>query len=86
MPSTTIHFPGRLLEELDTAAKERGMSRKRYVIEACRQALDKEEGRWPNGFFTQDLSDDDLSLLREAAEEMERSIYSHWHNRGAPLL
>jgi predicted transcriptional regulator len=86
MPSTTIHFPDEILRRLDEAAGEHGISRNRYVLEACKEALDREEGHWPEGFFDSELSDEDQSLLHEGAAEMEEAIYSYRRNRGAPLL
>lgn len=86
MGSTTIHFPERLLKEIDAAAKNHGMSRNKYVLRACEAELSKEEGTWAEDFFDSQLTREDLQILDEAVGEMEREIYSHRQNRGAPLL
>ena len=86
MPSTTIHFPEKILKRLDEAAREHGMSRNRYVLKACEEALVRDEGKWPEGFFSADMKEEDLSILRKATMKMDHEIYSHGRNRGAPLL
>ena len=86
MASTTIHFPDNLLSKIDQAAKRHNISRNKYFLKACEEALEKEEGEWPEKFFTPNLSDKDLLLLREGTKELESEIYSHRHNTGAPIL
>ncbi len=86
MPSTTIHFPEKILKKLDEAARDHGISRNRYVLHACEKALEKEEGHWPSGFFKLDIDEEDQTLLRSATQEMEREIYANRRNRGAPIL
>lgn len=86
MGSTTIHFPEKLLKEIDNAAKNHGMSRNKYVLRACEAELSKEEGTWPEDFFNSQLTREDRQILDEAVAEMESEIYSHRRNRGAPLL
>jgi len=86
MPSTTIHFPEEILSKVDTAARRHGLSRNKYFLKACQDALEKEEGEWPDDFFTFKLDEEDILLLREASKEAENSIYTNRLNRGAPLL
>ena len=86
MPSTTIHFPDELLVDIDRAAQDRGMSRNRFVNEACKAELDREAGEWPENFFSTGLNEDDGQVLRDAVFEMERVVYNNRRNRGAPLL
>ncbi len=86
MPSTTIHFPEEILSKIDTAACNRGVSRNKYFLKACEEALEKEDGEWPEDFFTLKMNDEDVLLLRESSKEAENSIYTHRLNRGAPLL
>ncbi|MCK5673306.1 MAG: hypothetical protein KAH95_08005 [Spirochaetales bacterium] len=86
MPSTTIHFPEKILSELDTAARKHGVSRNKYFLIACEAALEKEAGEWPEDFFNLDLSKEDLQLLRESSREVESSILANRFNRGAPVL
>lgn len=86
MPSTTIHFPKEILAKIDTAAHKHGISRNKYFLNACKEALEKEEGEWPEDFFVLGLNDEDMFLLRESSKEAESSIYANRLNRGAPLL
>lgn len=86
MPSTTIHFPDETLEKIDAVASRRGMSRNRFVIEACEEAVAEDAGEWPAGFFELDLSEDDLRLLRTAGRELEEAVMQNRRNRGAPIL
>jgi ABC-type branched-subunit amino acid transport system ATPase component len=37
--STTFHIPDTLLREIDRAARRMGLSRNRFVIQACGEAL-----------------------------------------------
>jgi predicted transcriptional regulator len=86
MGTTTIHFPDELLADLDRAAARREVSRNRYVLEACRSALSKDAGAWPERFFECDLSSEDRDLLVTAAEKLECEVYSRRRNRGVPVL
>ena len=86
MGTTTIHVPDNLLADIDHAASSSGMSRNRFVIEACREAVHRFGGEWPDGFFTIPGSSSDHELLAEATRDMEREIESARRNRGAPTL
>ena len=76
MPSTTVHIPDQLLSKMDQIVKEKGVSRNRFIIQACEQAIVNNAGEWPEDFFEPDLSRDDLKLLREGVAEMEEAIIS----------
>jgi hypothetical protein len=86
MPSTTIHFPPDILTEIDRAARKIGVSRNKFVLKACEDVLSRFAGEWPKGFFETPSIEEDLLLLREAAEEMETGIYANRKNRGAIIL
>ena len=86
MPSTTIHFPEEILFRIDTSAQRKGISRNKFFLKACEDALEKEDGEWPEDFFTPNLDDADILLLKESSKELEKGIYSHRHNRGVSLL
>ena len=86
MPSTTVHFPPPLLDRIDAIARRRGVSRNKFVIGACREAVAKDAGAWPEGFFDPALTADERALLRAAGTDMEQSILSARRNRGAALL
>ena len=86
MPSTTIHFPDETLERIDAVARRRGVSRNRFVIEACEEAVAEDAGEWPPGFFDLDLSDEDRRLLQTAGKELEAAAMQNRRNRGAPIL
>jgi hypothetical protein len=81
MPSTTVHIPDWLLSEIDQTVKEKGISRNRFIIQACEQALNNIAGQWPEGFFEPELNQEDLRLLREGVLEMEEAIISMRKNR-----
>jgi hypothetical protein len=81
MPSTTVHIPDRLLAELDAVVKDKGISRNRFIVEACRNALENEAGRWPDDFFETDIEATDLNLMREGVDEMEHAIIKSRRNR-----
>jgi len=81
MPSTTVHIPDKLLAELDNAVKHKGISRNRFIMEACKIALENDAGQWPGDFFETDLGEEDLNLLREGADEMITAIGRMRRNR-----
>lgn len=86
VPSTTIHVPPDLLREVDVAARRQGISRNKFVLAACRDALKRDQGVWPEGFFEMELTPDDAALLQDASREMEEAIHAKRRSRGAPLL
>ena len=81
MPSTTVHIPDKLLSKMDQIVKEKGISRNRFIIQACEQALNNDAGQWPEDFFEPGLSDEKLRLLREGVAEMEEAIMNMRRNR-----
>lgn len=83
MPSTTFHFPPPLLERVDAIARRRGVSRNKFVIGACQEAITRDAGAWPQGFFAPALTADELALLRAAGAGLEQSALSARRNRGA---
>lgn len=81
MPSTSVHFPPPLLECLNRIAAERGISRNRVIVEACRRTAE-ERSRWPDGFFRNDhLSADDLELLQRGGDDWLDAIVSARRSR-----
>jgi hypothetical protein len=82
----TIHFPEEVLRRVDAVAQRRGISRNRFVIQACEQAVAGDAGQWPEGFFELALATDDQDLLNQAVTEMEAAVMRSRSNRGAPLL
>jgi len=86
VPSTAVHFPAEILQRIDAVARRRGISRNRFVIQACESAVASDSGEWPEGFFTTELEAADRALLDEATQEMERAILQARRNRGTPLL
>jgi hypothetical protein len=86
MPSTTVHIPDQLLSRIDKAVKEKKISRNRFIIQACEEALDHMGGEWPKGFFEPLSEEEDLHLLQEATVEMEKIIFAKRKNRSRALL
>jgi len=83
MPSTTIHINDGLLVKIDQLVKEKGISRNRFIIQACEMALNDHAGKWPDNFFKTELNRNDLKLLREAVSEMEEGIMGLRQNRAS---
>ena len=81
MPSTTVHLPDPLLKKIDQIVNEIGISRNRFIIQACEEALQNSAGRWPEDFFEPDLSAANLRLLKEGVAEMEAAILRMRKNR-----
>ena len=81
MPSTTVHLPDPLLERIDRVVKDKNMSRNRFIVQACEQALQNLLGHWPKGFFEPDLDERDRRLLRDGVREMQQAILSRRTNR-----
>ncbi len=81
MPSTTVHIPDPLLSQMNRIVKEKGISRNRFIIQACEQAVINNAGEWPEDFFEPDISGKDLRLLREGVAELEEAIISMRKNR-----
>ncbi|MBN1837360.1 MAG: hypothetical protein JW820_16010 [Spirochaetales bacterium] len=86
MPTTTVHLPGELLQKMDAAARRRGISRNRFVVEACEEAVAADAGQWPEDLFELGLSGEDQALLEQASAELERAVLENRRNRGASLL
>ena len=84
MPSTTVHFPEDILKQIDRAAGNLNISRNRFVIEACKEAVAKDLGLWPDDFFS--VTSSESKALDDAVLEMERIVRRNRKNRGAPLL
>ena len=81
MPSTTVHIPDSLLAKIDKIVKEQSISRNRFIINACEEALKNNAGQWPQDFFESDLSAANLRLLKEGVAEMEDAIMKMRKNR-----
>jgi hypothetical protein len=86
MASTTFHIPDHLLREIDRAARSRGVSRNKFVLQACGEALAREAGAWPQDFFEPSLDPDDENVLAQATRELEREVRARRTNRGAVAL
>ena len=81
MPSTTVHIPDELLSKINRVVKEKDISRNRFIIQACEEALNNIAGEWPEGFFDTDLSEEDFKILSEGVLEMEKAIIDKRKNR-----
>jgi hypothetical protein len=86
VPSTTFHVPDDLLVDIDRAARARGQSRNRFVLQACREALARKAGEWPRDFFAPLADPEDERLLADAGKELEAVVLAHRRNRGAVAL
>ena len=82
MASTTFHIPDEILHEIDRAARGKGMSRNRFVLQACNEALARQAGEWPSGFFESAYSVEEERLLSEAAWDLERGVLARRGSRG----
>jgi hypothetical protein len=86
MATTTIHVPEELLADIDRAAEAAGISRNRFVIQACRDAMERHGGDWPAKFFQDDLPASDKELINEGTRDLEREIRAARRSRGAVAL
>ena len=86
MPSKSFYIPDDLLRDIDRAARTRGQSRNRFVLQACREALARKAGEWPRDFFAPLADPEDERLLAEAGKELEAVVLAHRRNRGAVAL
>ena len=86
VPSTTFHVPDDLLVEIDRAARTRGQSRNKFVLQACREALARKGGDWPKDFFAPLAAPEAERPLAEAGMELETAVLAHRRNRGAVAL
>ena len=86
MPTTTVHLPDQLLQRIDAVSRRRGISRNRFVIKACEEALTSDAGQWPEDLFDPDLSAEERTLLEEASVELEQAVLGSRRNRGPTLL
>jgi predicted transcriptional regulator len=86
MPYTTVHIPDKLLSKMDQIVKKKGISRNRFIVQACEQALNNDAGQWPKDFFDPGLSGEQLELLREGVAEMEEAIINMRRNRMVVVL
>lgn len=84
MPSTSVHFPDFLIEELDRFATERGVSRNRLIVEACRATL-RQHQEWPEDFFDDSrFLPRDLEDLRRSAADFDEKLVQSRRDRDAP--
>jgi Arc/MetJ-type ribon-helix-helix transcriptional regulator len=81
MPSTTVHLPEALLTKIDQIVNDIGISRNRFIIQACEEALNNIAGQWPEDFFDPELGSANLKLLKEGVAEMEEAILRMRKNR-----
>ncbi len=85
MATTSVHVPADLLEALDEAARERGVSRNRLIVEACRREV-RRRREWPEGFFDDErLDPEDLAELRNAGDLADGILEARRSRREAPL-
>ena len=84
MPNTSVYFPVGMLDDLDQAAGERGVSRNRLIVDSCRQAL-RSRRQWPDGFFSNvHRTPEELRELQESADEFARALSEARRSRRAP--
>lgn len=84
MPSTSVHFPSSILENLDCLAAESGVSRNRLIVDACRAVLQRRR-TWPEGLFDETrLDPGELEDLRAGAEDFENSLLKARRSRHQP--
>jgi len=83
--STTVHLSPTLLQSVDRRAREVGVSRNRYIIQALQRALETDT-RWSSSFvkaLNAARADGDG---RRAIEEMAAQISSNRTRKAPPLL
>jgi len=75
MPSTTVHIPDKLLSKMDRIVKKKGISRNRFIVQACEQELNNDAGQWPKDFFDPGLSKEQLKLPYRCIKNMPKIYY-----------
>lgn len=86
MPSTSAHFPETLLEALDHLALEKGVSRNRLIVEACRELVEKRRG-WPDDFFDPTrFAVEDLEDLQASAKDFATDLLATRRSRDVSPL
>ena len=84
MANTSVHFPEGVLDELDRLAEDRGVSRNRVIVDACREAL-RARRQWPAGFFSNaHRTAAELRELQGGAEEFARTLAAGRRGRREP--
>ena len=63
-----------------------GMSRNRFVLKACGDALARHAGEWPRGFFDSPEAPGDREILFEATRALEKDVVEMRMNRGSEIL
>jgi hypothetical protein len=82
--NTSVHFPEGVLDELDRLAQDRGVSRNRVIVDACREAL-RARRQWPAGFFSNThRTAAELRELQSDAEEFAQALAAGRRSRRAP--
>ena len=82
MATTSVHLPPELLEALDRAAAESGLSRNRLIVESCRAALQRRQRAWPEGFFSnKGYPEEDLAELRSGEPDFLAGIFEGRRSR-----
>ena len=84
MENTSVHFPQKMLDELDRLAAERGVSRNRVIVDSCRQALGTRR-QWPDGFFSNEhRTAGALREIQKGAAAFARTLAAARRNRRTP--
>jgi hypothetical protein len=82
--NTSVHFPEGVLDELDRLAEDRGVSRNRVIVDACREAL-RARRQWPAEFFSNThRTPAELRELQGGAEEFARALAAGRRSRREP--
>lgn len=86
MANTSVHFPDSVLKRLDELAKQKGLSRNRLIVDACREVLEQQR-QWPERFFARDrLSGEEREVLRRSWRDFDEAIESTRKSRKNPPL
>lgn len=82
---TTVHLPDALLEGIDRCARDLGLSRNRYIVQALTQSLERRTG-WSVQFVeTMTAASDDTEAGELAAEMLEEILRARARKPAAEL-
>jgi predicted transcriptional regulator len=85
MATTSIHVSEQLLAALDAAARARGISRNRLIVEACEREVGGRR-EWPADFFDDGrLTSEDLDELRRASDFTASILEARRNRVDSPL-
>jgi len=83
--ATTVHLPPDLLDVVDKHARDLGVSRNKFIVQALRQAI-QERAAWSPGFVNELTLAADDTEGQNLVDEMTRAIAANRTRKAPPEL